>query len=293
MSDGHGGAASATVDILIDPVNDCPVARSNSLRINEDQSHFEPAPGLLENDTDVDGDTLDHQPDRWPGPQPRSRYREFGRLLHLYPRPRLQRHDSFRYLLSDGHGCTSSATVDILIDPQPDRPVAHPQTLSTDEDTPLAITLTGSDADGDSLTFATSQPPAHGELSGTPPNVTYKPAPDYFGDDSFAFTASDGSLTSAPAVVSITVNPVNDPPVAREDIAAVDEDGHVAIPVLINDTDVDGDALTVVSVTQPTHGTTAINADGTSIIGPPRTITAWTASLTRSATGTAAPALVR
>src|SRR5207244_1832387 len=83
------------------------------------------------------------------------------------------------------------------------------------EDTPLAIMLVGTDVENSPLTFAVVTPPAHGTLSGTAPNFTYKPAPDYNGADSFTFKANDGSLDSAPATVSLTITPVNDAPIAN------------------------------------------------------------------------------
>lgn len=85
-------------------------------------------------------------------------------------------------------------------------PTANPQSVTTPQNTPVAITLTGADPDGDSLTYAASTP-AHGTLSGTAPNLTYTPATDYTGTDSFTFTTSDGSLTSSAATVDITVTP--------------------------------------------------------------------------------------
>lgn len=91
-------------------------------------------------------------------------------------------------------------------------PVADAQSVSTDEDTPLAITLTGSDPDGQPITFNTPSSPSQGSLTGTAPNVTYDPEADSFGSDSFTFTVNDGTSDSAPATVSITVDPVNDAP---------------------------------------------------------------------------------
>jgi autotransporter-associated beta strand protein len=93
-------------------------------------------------------------------------------------------------------------------------PVASPQSVSTAEDTQKAITLTGTDADGSPLTYSIVSYPAYGTLSGTAPNVTYIPAVDYHGADSFTFRVNDGTVNSAVATVSITVTPVNnDPPV--------------------------------------------------------------------------------
>lgn len=84
-------------------------------------------------------------------------------------------------------------------------PIAHGQAITVVKDTPHALTLTASDANLDLLTFTTVTPPGNGTLSGTPPNVTYHPAAGYAGSDSFTFTASDGSLTSAPATVQVAV----------------------------------------------------------------------------------------
>ena len=76
----------------------------------------------------------------------------------------------------------------------------------------MAITLTGSDVDGDPLTFSVATNPAHGTLSGTAPNLTYTPTAGYIGPDSFTFRASDGQATSAPAAVDISVTHVNHAP---------------------------------------------------------------------------------
>jgi uncharacterized repeat protein (TIGR02543 family) len=91
-------------------------------------------------------------------------------------------------------------------------PVANPQSVTTAEGTAKAITLTGSDVDGDILTYAIVTNPSHGSLSGTAPNVTYTPAAYYSGADSFTFKVNDGKVDSLPATVSITVTAVNNPP---------------------------------------------------------------------------------
>jgi hypothetical protein len=88
-------------------------------------------------------------------------------------------------------------------------PTATDQSVITAQDTPVAITLAGADADNDPLTFAVTAGPAHGTLSGTAPNVTYTPAAGYFGPDSFTFTTNDGKAPSAAGTVSITVTPVS------------------------------------------------------------------------------------
>ncbi len=84
-------------------------------------------------------------------------------------------------------------------------PVANPQTLKTWRNQALNITLTGSDAEGDILSFETVANPSHGSLSGTLPDLIYTPNAGYIGADSFTFRAWDGLAYSAPAVISIQV----------------------------------------------------------------------------------------
>ena len=93
-------------------------------------------------------------------------------------------------------------------------PVADSQSVTTARNTAAGITLTASDADSNPLTFAIVTGPSHGSLSGTAPNLTYTPAPNYSGPDSFTFKANDGTDDSNIATVSITVTSSNHPPVA-------------------------------------------------------------------------------
>ncbi len=161
-----------------------------------------------------------------------------------------------------GEGGTAAAGVTVTV--VNSAPVSDPQSVSTDEDTAASIILTGSDADEDPLTFQVVSGPGHGSLTGTPPDLTYAPDADYHGPDSFTFKVNDGFVDSEPAAVTITVNPVNDAPVAADDIATTDEDTDVTTGnVLANDTDVDGDTLSVFDFIQPINGTAVANLDGT------------------------------
>src|SRR5688572_1441590 len=91
-------------------------------------------------------------------------------------------------------------------------PVVSSGSYSTSEDQTVAVTLTATDADADPLTFAIVSGPANGSLSGTAPNLTYTPAANFSGADSFTFRANDGSTNSGIATISVTVSPVNDAP---------------------------------------------------------------------------------
>jgi VCBS repeat-containing protein len=147
------------------------------------------------------------------------------------------------------------------------QPVADAQSVSVSEDGSVPVTLTGSDPDGDPLSYVVSNAPSHGTLSGIAPDLTYAPPPDFHGTDSFSFTVHDGAEASVPATVSIDVTPVNDAPVAVEDADGVAQGGALSVgaPGLLgNDTDVDGDALAVdpTPVIAPAHGIVTLGADG-------------------------------
>jgi hypothetical protein len=86
-------------------------------------------------------------------------------------------------------------------------PVAAASAVSVESGDPIAVTLTGSDADGDALTYAIVSSPQHGTLTGSAPNLTYTSVAGYSGSDSFQFTVRDGALTSAAATVAVTVRP--------------------------------------------------------------------------------------
>jgi hypothetical protein len=152
--------------------------------------------------------------------------------------------DSFTYQASDGALLSNIATVTLSVASVNDAPVVIALDAVTAEDTSVDVVLSGSDADGDALTYSVDASPAHGTVSLTGATVTYVPAADYNGADSFTYTANDGQVSSAPATVSIVVSPVNDAPVfgVMTGDVVVREDGSLdlAFPA----SDVDGDVLT-------------------------------------------------
>jgi len=171
--------------------------------------------------------------------------------------------DGFSYTIIDDQGATATATVKVRVNDVPDAPVAENQTVETDEDTALAISLVGSDPDRDSLTFRIARPPAKGSIRGTPPDIWYVPNADYNGSDSFVFAVNDGRNGSDMGTVSIRIHPVGDAPVAVADEATTDEGRVVDIPVLDNDRDPDGDVLVIVNVTKGANGWVVVNGDET------------------------------
>ncbi len=131
-------------------------------------------------------------------------------------------------------------------------PVAYDQNLTTREDTPVAVVLRASDRDGDPLRYRIVQPPAHGQLTGSAPNLRYLPATDFHGEDRFTFLADDGAHRSAPAQVRITIVPVNDPPIAYDQNLTTRENTPVACT--LQGQDPDGDSLRYEVIQPPRHG---------------------------------------
>jgi MYXO-CTERM domain-containing protein len=157
--------------------------------------------------------------------------------------------------VNDGTVDSAAATVSITVAAVDDAPTASAQSVGTAEDTPVAVTLSGSDVDGDALTYEVVGAPSRGTLSGTAPALAYLPAADFSGEDAFSFRVSDGTTVSAPAAVTVTVAAVNDLPVASGQ--SVETDEGVALAVTVTASDVDGDPLSYRVVSGPSHGTLA------------------------------------
>jgi hypothetical protein len=116
--------------------------------------------------------------------------------------------------VEDPHGGLTERQFLLTVTPVNDPPVAFSQSVATPEDTSLAIVLGASDPDNDPLGYSLTSP-AHGVLTGVPPNLTYTPAANYSGPDSFTFMVNDGQVSSDTATVSINVMAQPDPPVAN------------------------------------------------------------------------------
>jgi VCBS repeat-containing protein len=138
-------------------------------------------------------------------------------------------------------------------------PYAGDDSYTTDEDMLLSVTTPGilgndTDADTDTLTAVLVGDVSHGTLIlNGDGSFSYTPDADFNGADSFTYKANDGLADSNIATVTITVNAVNDPPVAEDQPVTTDED--VPVTVTLTASDVDGDGLTFIVVTGPSNGT--------------------------------------
>lgn len=143
-------------------------------------------------------------------------------------------------------------------------PAAAADTAVTNEDTAVIVNVLSNDSDtapdSDTLTVSSVTQGANGSVVNNGGNVTYTPNPNYNGGDSFNYTVSDGNGGTDTGTVTVTVNPVNDAPVAAADSATTDQGVGVVIDVLSNDSDVDGDGLSVSGVTNGANGTVTNNA---------------------------------
>ncbi len=146
-------------------------------------------------------------------------------------------------------------------------PVAGDDSLSTAEDTAKTVDVLAndSDADGDPLTVTGATDPTHGTTVVNPDDtITYTPDAGWSGTETFDYTISDGNGGTDTGTVNVTVTAAaNTPPVAGDDSLSTAEDTAKTVDVLANDSDADGDPLTVTGATDPTHGTTVVNPDDT------------------------------
>ncbi|HKS26423.1 MAG TPA: Calx-beta domain-containing protein [Pyrinomonadaceae bacterium] len=158
-----------------------------------------------------------------------------------------------------------------------DAPVAVNDSYTTDEDTPLNVAAPGvlgndTDIDGPNMTAVVVNNPANGTVTLNPNgSFLYTPKQDFSGADSFTYKANDGSGDSNVATVNITVNAVNDAPVAVNDSYSTNENTplNVAAPgVLGNDTDIDSGSRTAAIATNPANGTVTLNSNGSFLYTP-------------------------
>jgi len=171
----------------------------------------------------------------------------------------------------DSAGAIATQSFTITVKNVNDAPTAVNDSYSTDEDTPLVVTAFGvldndTDPDLDPLRAILISTTSHGALTlNTHGSFVYTPTANYNGADSFTYRANDSIADSDVATVSITVNPVNDAPVAVDDeyLVVKNEVLSVNVPgVLSNDSDVEHSPLTAILVSGPAHGTLTLNANG-------------------------------
>ena len=211
VQDNVGFTDSATVNVTVTPVNDPPSAVNDSVSTNEDTPA---AFNVVANDTDPESDTLTPTST---GGTPKGTVSINGNGTIQYAPPlNYSGADSFTYIVSDGHGGTSTATVSVNVVAVNDAPTANASSATTAYGTGVTVNLSGADIETCELSFSIVTQPPHGTLGGitsktctTPPNadsatVKYTPKSGWFGVDTFTYRVRDGVLYSAPVTVTVT-----------------------------------------------------------------------------------------
>ncbi len=267
--------------------------------VTEDTPFTLAAPGLLDNDSDPNGDPLTVMTPAASGPSHAASFVLNANGSFSYtPELNYNGADSFTYYAYDGRlASITPATVYLNVTPVDDPPVANndpgaspppnPSFYQTDEDSgTLSVTaahgikVNDMDPEGDAFSVDPTpvSPPSNGSLTlYADGSFDYTPDPNFNGTDTFAYQDCEDTFpplvcSTVPGIVTITVNPINDPPVASPDSYPVGQAGSLAPTapgVLANDTDVDGDPLTAVLDSGPSHDPGfVLNADGSFSYSP-------------------------
>jgi YD repeat-containing protein len=262
------GGAEAYGQVTINFANLGPVAVNDAVTTNKNQIKiFDPRI----NDTDPGNDALTITSTStplhgtvilWGG----------GTSLYYTPTANYYGADSFTYTVADADGSTATATVNMTVNYGQSAPIANADTKTTTVNTAHTFDprTNDSDPDGSTLTITAKTNGTKGTVainSGT--SLTYTPTTGQSGADSFTYTIADVDGQTATATVSMTIQAANSPPVAVNDsvelFAYYGSSPMGTIDPRWNDTDPDGNPLTITNVTQPSNGTATISGGGTSI----------------------------
>jgi len=272
-----GGCGSSAVDSTdtTTTINHAPVTSNDRITLTNDASSYI---FPLQNDSDSDGDTLSIK--TMSGPTYGSA-RIISDRIYYTPKEDFVGTDLIRYQATDGQTLSRQATITItLTSPQSDSGDSSDTSDTTDdEDTTTApvgvadfvyidqnqeatIDVLSNDISSGELSIKETTNPSHGSIEIENDTIIYSPQTDYYGEDGFTYIPYDGINEGEATAVKITMQTTNQAPKGVEDSLTITQgESDVAIDVLANDTDADGDRLYVDKVSQPQHGTTYIEDD--------------------------------
>ncbi|WP_162867862.1 Ig-like domain-containing protein [Euzebya tangerina] len=266
ITDEQGLSATATVTVTV--ANTAPIARDDAGAVPEGEDLVLT---VLANDTDPNGDpltvTILNQPALGS-----AAVNPDGTITYTAPLlgdgdPDIEQ-TTFSYEVDDGNGGVDTATVTIDITQQP--PITAPDSAVTDASTSVMIPVLANDAapgnTGPLQVIAVDVDPAVGTAIVVDGEVRFTPAPAARGPVTFTYTVRDASGSTL--TETVTVDVANGPPVAADDIATVPANTATPIDVLANDTDPNGDPLTVVGIDDVVGGSVTIGADGIPVFTP-------------------------
>ncbi|MCA1053051.1 tandem-95 repeat protein, partial [Priestia aryabhattai] len=261
VSDGQGGTAVSTVTVIVTPVNDAPTVPNYTFSTQEDS----PVVGAVVG-TDVDGNPLSYQLQN--GPTNGIAAVNADGTFSYQPNLNFNGTDQFTVLVSDGQGGTAVSTVTINVIPVNDPPITADLAFTINEDTPLTNQIPAFDPDGDPLTFTLlNPPPSNGSVVlGANGVFTYTPNLNYTGMDTFGVLVSDDKGGTSLSTVTLTIVPVNDPPVGGD--RSVTTTINLPVTSSIPASDPDNVTLTYTLQLFPNNGNVVISQDGTFIYTP-------------------------
>lgn len=257
--DSGGLTATAAVVVNVLTVNDPPEANNDSVSTLEN-TPVEVA--VLTNDTDPEGDALTITQIGTPA---NGSVTDNGNGVILYtPATDFFGTDLFEYTVSDDNGGSAVGIVSIVVTSVNAAPTANSDNADTSENESVVVNVLANDTDTDAtdiLVITEVTEPANGTATVENGSVTYQPDAGYSGSDSFEYTVSDGNGGTDSALVTVFVASVNVDPIATDDSATTTENTAITVFVLANDSDPNGDSLTLELATLPARGTATTNAN--------------------------------
>ena len=269
VTDDDGEVSNAAlVSITVSDINDPPTAIDDVANTDEDQPV---TINLTNNDTDIDGTINKASIVIVTDPSNGSVTVNSNGTVEYTPETNFNGLDTFDYTVEDDDGALSNiALVNVSVNDVNDALVANDDDVTTEEDIAVLINVLANDVDSDgsidpsSVSIVTS--PINGTVEvNTDGTVIYTPTLDFNGNDVFTYNVRDDQdQVSNIATVNITINDVNDLPVAVDDQITVDEDVQTILNIIENDTDVDGtlDITTVSLVSDPLNGVVEVTGEG-------------------------------
>ncbi|WP_448549432.1 Ig-like domain-containing protein [Thalassotalea fusca] len=278
VQDGQGGLSQGSVQISIDDLNDPPVALDDAYTTPFDTPLVVTAPGILLNDSDIDGDVITLILTPVENVQNGSLALQADGGFTYTPNAGFTGNDFFVYQIQDEEGLSGDGRVDIEVGNANQPPVAVNDNYQMDEDTTLIVNASDADAllandfdpENDTITLTDNliETVSNGVLTiDIAGNFTYVPDANFYGTDSFIYEIEDSQGNTAQAIATIDIAAVNDAPLALSDNYQTNEDSllTVSAPGLLgNDTDPDMDSLTVNTSPEvaPSNGQVTLSDDG-------------------------------
>jgi hypothetical protein len=262
--DGTADSNVATVSIAVSPVNDAPTAHSQSVTTAEESPKLITLAG-----SDPENQFLTYSI----GDQPLNGVLSGTGASRTYtPNQDFAGEDAFTFYVTDSFGLSSPyATVTITVTNVNDAPVTAADAATTQEDVAVTVGVLDNDTDVDADTLTVTALSCNNGASATvnpDQTVTVTPPANFSGTITCSYTADDGHGGAAAGHLIVTVNAVNDAPVATDEDASTVEDVPVNVAVLSNDSDADGDALLVTAVSCSSGAVAAVNPDQSITVTP-------------------------